>query len=521
VPVPFIVRCDAVRRALERPQCVDPEWLQEVSDQLAHAAERETEAPGRASRSLPRPATVALVSVEGVEGKEQKRQTAVPRSDDMNLTCGNGAEFRSRLSWFIGVSGAGPQDPGSLTYERYFGLREKPFSLSSDPRFFFSNSTHGAAFDRLAAGIRRREGILVLTGEVGTGKTTLCQAVFQSLDQKTFAAFVPDPFLSREDLLKTLLVNFGVVSADEIRRGRLRGVSRTDLSYPLYDFLASLQPLKAFAVVMIDEAQNLTTELLEEIRILSDLENRQKLLQILLVGQPELQLRLTTSAMRQLSQRVSIRCELIPLAREDVKPYVSHRLAVAGSDGRVQFTDAAIDLVGTASNGTPRVINLVCDRALLRAARFQTLMVDAEHVAWAVDDLRLPAAQTLRVPFGDQPGGGLAAFREEFLEPSTEGEGLPHRPPSHCEAPLPVSGPGVPAAGGVAPDIGCSLLAFSSAGPGSQLDETRGSASQEAEAPTPAIVADFAAARRRRNTVLTLVGACLAVATSLVGYWYF
>jgi type II secretory pathway predicted ATPase ExeA len=470
-----------VRGSLQRPQRVDPAWLQEVSDQLAHAAERETEGAVRASRSLPRPAAVSLVTVEG---KAQKRQAAVPPSDVMNLTWRRGAEFRSRLSWFIGVSDAGPRDPGALTYEPYFGLREKPFSLSSDPRFFFSHSTHGAAFDRLAAGIRRREGILVLTGEVGTGKTTLCQAVFQSLDQKTFAAFVPDPFLSREDLLKTLLVSFGVVSEDEIRRGRLRGVSRTDLSYPLYDFLASLQPLNAFAVVMIDEAQNLTSELLEEIRILSDLENRQKLLQILLVGQPELQFRLTTSAMRQLSQRVSIRCELIPLAREDVRPYVSHRLAIAGNDGRVQFTDAAIDLVGTASNGTPRVINLVCDRALFRAASSQTLTVDAEHVVWAVDDLKLAAAQTLRAPFGDQPGGGLASFREEFLEP-------------------------------------CSLPAFSSAGSGSQLDETRVGASPEAEAPGPAFVADFAAARQRRNRVLTLAGACLAVATSLVGYWYF
>jgi len=109
----------------------------------------------------------------------------------------------------IAVSDATSQDPGSLTYEPYFGLREKPFSLSPDPRFFFSNASHGATFDALVAGIRRREGILALTGEVGTGKTTVCRAVLQSLDRKTFAAFVPDPFLSREDLLKTLLVDLG------------------------------------------------------------------------------------------------------------------------------------------------------------------------------------------------------------------------------------------------------------------------------------------------------------------------
>jgi general secretion pathway protein A len=364
---------------------------------------------------------------------------------------------------------------------------------------------HGAAFDRLAAGIRRREGILVLTGEVGTGKTTLCRAMFQSLDQKTFAAFVPDPFLSREDLLKTLLVDFGVVSADEIRTGRLRGVSRTDLSYPLYDFLASLQPLKAFAVVMIDEAQNLTTELLEEIRILSDLENRQKLLQVLLVGQPELQLRLATPAMRQLSQRVSIRCELTPFAREDVKPYVSHRLAIAGNDGRVQFSDAAIDFVGTASNGIPRVINLLCDRALFRAAHSQTLTVDAKHVVWAVDDLKLTVAQTLRTALGDQPATALASFPEEFHDASSAREDRHHPPPQ---------GEGV-----------------SSTGPGGQLDEIFGSAFPDAgtaglnssgnppAGTKPAIVGDSAAARRRRNRLLALVGALLAVTTSLAGRW--
>jgi general secretion pathway protein A len=302
----------------------------------------------------------------------------------------SGAEFRSRLHWFIGAADVRTQDPGALTYEPYFGLREKPFSLSSDPRFFFSHSSHGAAFDTLAAGIRRREGLLVLSGEVGTGKTTLCQAVLQSLDQKTFAAFVPDPFLSREDLLKTLLVDFGVVSVDEIRSGRLRGASRTDLSYPLYDFLASLQPLKAFAVVMIDEAQNLTAELLEEIRILSDLENGQKLLEVVLVGQPELRSRLATPAMRQLNQRVSIRCELSPLLRADVTRYISYRLTVAGSDGRVQFTDSAVELVWAASKGNPRVINLVCDRALFSAARARMMSVKPEHVVWAVDDLKLP-----------------------------------------------------------------------------------------------------------------------------------
>ena len=493
----------------------------------------------------------------GVGDGRKKSYAEVPRPDATNPVLASGAEFRSRLDWFIGVSDARSQDPGSLTYEPYFGLREKPFSLSSDPRFFFGNSSHGAAFDTLAAGIRRREGVLVLTGEVGTGKTTLCRAVLQSLDQKTFAAFVPDPFLSREDLLKTLLVDFGVVSVDDIRSGRLRGASRTDLSYPLYDFLASLQPLKAFAVVMIDEAQNLTAELLEEVRILSDLEkNGQKLLEVFLVGQPELQSRLATSTMRQLSQRVSIRCELSPLAREDVTPYVSHRLTIAGNDGRVQFTDAAIDLVCAASNGIPRVINLVCDRALLRAARSRKMRVEAEHVVWAVDDLKLSVAETLRVPSwdqaldhlevfpkefqeapaepedqpqpppqdegslpaGDQPGALLESFPRESQQASAEREDQPQPPQS--EGLLPVSDAVANGPGGLARGMGPSPVDFWSTEFGSQVDDTRGSGFPKAAARELAFEVDVAAAPQRPRRWLALVGACLALMTGVVGYWY-
>jgi type II secretory pathway predicted ATPase ExeA len=338
-----------------------------------------------------RPETAA-VDVPGStappEGQASRPATRPP-SDATTKEQTRSAEYRSRLSWFIGVSDAGPIDKSALTYEPFFGLREKPFSLASDPRFFCSEASRGAAFDTMATAIRRREGILVLTGEVGTGKTTLCRAVLRSLDQKTFAAFVPDPFLSREDLLKTLLVDFGVVSVDDIKSGRLRGASRTDLSYPLYDFLASLRPLKAFAVVMIDEAQNLATELLEEIRILSDLEDGQRLIEVVLVGQPELRARLAAPDMRQLRQRVSTRCDLAPLTHAEVEPYVSRRLLIAGNDGRLQFTGAAIDLVSTAAEGIPRVINLVCDRALLRAARAEVMTVSAEHVAGALDDLQL------------------------------------------------------------------------------------------------------------------------------------
>ena len=278
----------------------------------------------------------------------------------------------------------------SLTYEPYYGLQEKPFSLSADPRFLFRSAEHAPAFQELLSGIRRREGLITLTGEIGTGKTTLIRSVLQHLDRRTFSAFVPDPFVSREDLLKMLLVDFGVVSIADLKRGSLNGASRPDLSYPLYEFLDSLVPLQAFAVLIIDEAQNLPLPLLEEVRILSDLEGREKLLQVVLVGQPELRAHLKLPEMRQVNQRVSVRCELTPLGCEGVAGYIEHRLRVA-SEGQphVEFSTLAIDVIYEASKGTPRLINLICDRALHRGFAARVQRIDPNIVWDAIADLGL------------------------------------------------------------------------------------------------------------------------------------
>ncbi len=278
----------------------------------------------------------------------------------------------------------------SLTYEPYYGLKEKAFSLSADPKFLFRSPEHAPAFDELLNGIRRREGLITLTGEIGTGKTTLIRAVLQHLDRRTFSAFVPDPFVSREDLLKMLLVDFGVVSIADLKRGSLSGASRPDLSYPLYEFLDSLVPLQAFAVLIIDEAQNLPLPLLEEIRILSDLEGREKLLQVVLVGQPELRAHLKLPEMRQVDQRVSVRCELTPLTRDGVSGYIDHRLRVAG-DGKanVEFPGETIDAVYEGSGGTPRLINLICDRALHRGFNVRVGRIEPHFVWDAIADLGL------------------------------------------------------------------------------------------------------------------------------------
>ena len=281
----------------------------------------------------------------------------------------------------------------SLTYEPFFGLREKAFSLSADPRFLYTGPAHVHAFEQLLAGIRRREGLIVLSGEIGTGKTTLCRGVLEHLDRRTFTTFVRDPFLSREDLLKTLLIDFGVMSIADLKSGRLAGATRPDLSYPLYEFLDSLVPLQAFAVLIIDEAQNLSPELLEEIRILSELEAREKLLQVVLVGQPELKTQLKLPQLRQVDQRVSVRCELGPMSAEEVQQYIAHRLRVASvGDPAVEFTRDAVALVAQASGGVPRVINLICDRALYHGFVTRAIDVEVPHVTAALVDLQMHAA---------------------------------------------------------------------------------------------------------------------------------
>ena len=300
-----------------------------------------------------------------------------------------------------------------LTYEPFYGLKEKPFSLSSDPRFLYKSRTHASVYEDLRAGIRRREGLVVLTGDIGTGKTTLCRSVLDGLDRKTFCAFVPDPFVSREDLLKLMLIDFGVTSADDLKSGSLNAGSRLELSLPLYEFLRSLVPLQAFAVLVIDEAQNLSQALLEELRILSDLEGPEKLLQVVLVGQLELLPTLKHPHMRQLDQRVSVRCRLEPLDREAVVAYVAHRLAVAGGgDGHVEFSSEALDVIYRASHGNPRVINLICDRALHHGHLTRTFSIGADIVTKSLNELGV----TLLTPFADP----MEEFRPEVSLPAQQ-----------------------------------------------------------------------------------------------------
>lgn len=267
----------------------------------------------------------------------------------------------------------------TLTYEAFYGLKEKAFSLNADPRFLYHSPSHAAAFENLLAGIRRREGLLVLTGEIGTGKTMLCQAVLKNLGRKTFSSFVPDPFASREDLLKTLLLDFGVLTIQELTTGSLQRASRTELSYLLAGFLESLSALDAFVVVIVDEAQNMSLPLIEETRILSDSFGGKGGLQIVFVGQPELHAKMKLPELRQVDQRVCGYHHLAPLTRDAVAGYIQHRLHVAGLNReRVLFAPDVVDLLHRRSGGVPRLINRVCDRSLDLAHRQQLAWVDRE-----------------------------------------------------------------------------------------------------------------------------------------------
>ena len=280
-------------------------------------------------------------------------------------------------------------------YEQYYGFAEKPFSLTPDPKYLYRSQPHADAFDLLQYAIRRREGFVVVTGDIGTGKTTLCRALLEEIDRTTFTALVLNPFLSEEDLLKRILQDFGVISRDELKAGRLARISKQELIDALYDFLLGLIPLKASAVLIIDEAQNLPLPVLEQIRILSNLEtDKEKLLQIILVGQLNLGTLLRSPELRQLDQRVSIRYQLEPLDPEAVAAYVAHRLTIAGGSASVAFTAQALVEVHRLSGGIPRLINLICDRALLAGYSVRTNRITPDMVVHAAKslDLQSPAA---------------------------------------------------------------------------------------------------------------------------------
>ena len=242
-------------------------------------------------------------------------------------------------------------------YLEYYGLKEPPFELTPNPRFLFFSGKHREAFNHLLYGIREHKGFVQLTGEIGAGKTTICRAMLEALGDSWASALIfhppPDPDL----LWKAVAIEFGLEVA---------GLDAPQLRAALNRFLVAQAAAGRDAVLILDEAQTLSPELLEQIRLLSNLETEdRKLLQIVLMGQPELRDRLEHPALRQLRQRITVRYHLPALTRAEVWPYIQHRLVVSGATGTFYFSAGALWRIYDYSRGIPRLINAVCDRCLL------------------------------------------------------------------------------------------------------------------------------------------------------------
>jgi general secretion pathway protein A len=267
-------------------------------------------------------------------------------------------------------------------YEMYYGLKENPFRVTPDPKYVYMGENHREALAQLLYGVREKKGFIVITGEVGTGKTTLIHYLLGRFNGNghTKTAFLFNPKLTVDDFLGYILDDLGVKP--------LRGGKATQLQ-ALHTFLLDAYEKDQKVVLIVDEAQGLNPELLEEIRLLSNLETaKSKLLQIVLVGQPELNHTLSQSAFRQLRQRINLRYHLVPLSKKETTEYIEKRLRTAGGDTKL-FSEKAIGEIYRRSEGVPRLINILCDNSLLNAYAQDRKAVDQRSVEEAAKDLKL------------------------------------------------------------------------------------------------------------------------------------
>jgi general secretion pathway protein A len=283
-------------------------------------------------------------------------------------------------------------------YTRYFGLTEKPFAISPNPRYLYMSELHREALAHLLYGIGGDGCLILLTGEVGTGKTTVCRCLLGHLPEKTDIAIVLNPKLTARDLLRTICEELEILPGKEI-------ASIKTYIDSLNQYLLRSHGEGRSTAVIIDEAQNLDINVLEQLRLLTNLEtNTHKLLRIILIGQPELRDILDKPELSQINQRITSRYHLTPLQPQEVKYYIQHRLAVAGRNNDALFSHAAIKHIAKLTNGIPRLINLLCDRALLGAYAESADHVDVRIIKKAGQEIfaphskrRLPASPGLLI----------------------------------------------------------------------------------------------------------------------------
>ncbi|MGZ3523258.1 MAG: ExeA family protein [Thermodesulfobacteriota bacterium] len=267
-------------------------------------------------------------------------------------------------------------------YENFYGLKENPFNVTPNPEYIYLGENHKEALAQLLYGVREKKGFIVITGEVGTGKTTLIHYLLDKMDgnSHTKTAFLFNPKLTVNDFIQYILKDLGV---------RVQGQTKGEYLHNLHRYLLNAYQKDERVVLIVDEAHGLNPELLEEIRLLSNLEtSKSKLLQIVLVGQPELDRTLSREEFRQLRQRINLRYHLPPLSVKETSQYIERRLRVAGSREPI-FTEKAIREIYSRSEGIPRLINILCDNALLNGYALGQKRVDAMSVREVAKDLGL------------------------------------------------------------------------------------------------------------------------------------
>ncbi|RLC07367.1 MAG: hypothetical protein DRH90_00425 [Deltaproteobacteria bacterium] len=265
-------------------------------------------------------------------------------------------------------------------YLDFYNLDEAPFSITPDPEYLYYSVTHQNAIDKLLYGINSRMGFLLLVGEVGTGKTTLCRSLLDNLEDKASTVYIINPSLSGTELISSIL--------DDLDIAYPKDASKKELINALNNFFLTDDGDKP-VVIIIDDAQTMHIDSLEDMRLLSNLEtDKEKLLQILLVGQPELLTQLSRPEIRQLKQRVALTCRLDALSRAEIEGYISRRLFVAGDKGHIRFKSDAIRRIFSISKGTPRLINRICDYALTAGYVADTHEISQGHVKKAVKELK-------------------------------------------------------------------------------------------------------------------------------------